>query len=73
MRKATAGTELTAYEKARNKAISNIRYIVEQYFGLSQLHDGADRARFSEIIINAMDALFRQTCPKVSFLKFKKI
>ena len=60
MRKATAGTELTAYEKARNKAISKIRYIVEQYFGLSQLHDGADRARFPEMIINAMDALFRQ-------------
>ena len=60
MRKATAGTELTAYEKARNKAISKIRYIVEQYFGLSQLHNGADRARFPEMIINAMDALFRQ-------------
>ena len=60
MRKATAGTELTAYEKARNKAISKIRYILEQYFGLSHLHDSANRARFPEMIINTMDALFRQ-------------
>jgi IS5 family transposase len=35
MRKETVGTKLTEYEIARNKAISKIRYIVEQYFGLS--------------------------------------
>jgi len=39
MRKTTAGTELTKYEKERNKAISKVRYIVEQYFGLSHLYN----------------------------------
>ena len=60
MRKATIGTELTKYEKERNKAISKVRYIVEQYFGLSQLHNRAHRARFPRLIKNALDALFRQ-------------
>jgi IS5 family transposase len=60
MRKATPGTELTAYEKERNKAISKIRYIVEQYFGLSHLHHNAFRARFTRMVKNAIDALFRQ-------------
>lgn len=60
MRKATTGVELTDYEKERNKAISKIRYIVEQYFGLSHLHHNAFRARFSKLIKNAIDALFRQ-------------
>jgi len=39
MRKATTGAELTEYEKERNKAISKVRYIVEQYFGLSHLYN----------------------------------
>jgi len=60
MRKATAGTELTEYETARNKAISKVRYIVEQYFGLSHLYNKAYRARFPKLIKNALDALFRQ-------------
>jgi len=60
MRKATAGNELTEYEKERNKAISKIRYIVEQYFGLSHLHNNAFRARFPKMLKNALDALFRQ-------------
>lgn len=60
MRKATAGTELTEFEITRNKAISKIRYIVEQYFGLSHLHNDAYRARFPRLIKNALDALFRQ-------------
>ena len=60
MRKATRGAQLTAYEKDRNKAISRIRYIVEQYFGISHLHHHAYRARFTRMIRNAMDALFRQ-------------
>jgi IS5 family transposase len=59
-RKATAGTELTEYETARNKAISKVRYIVEQYFGLSHLYNKAYRARFPKLIKNALDALFRQ-------------
>ena len=60
MRKATAGTELTEYEKDRNKAISKLRYIVEQYFGLSHLYNRAYRARFPKLFKNALDALFRQ-------------
>jgi IS5 family transposase len=61
MRKAVKGTELTEYEKERNKGISKIRYIVEQYFGLSHLHNNASRrARFTRLIKNAIDTLFRQ-------------
>ncbi|MBN1548081.1 MAG: IS5 family transposase [Syntrophaceae bacterium] len=60
MRKATRGTQLTPYERERNKAISKIRYIVEQYFGISHLHHHAHRARFTRLIINALDTLFRQ-------------
>ena len=60
MRKATKGAELTVYEKERNKAISKLRYIVEQYFGISHLHNNAFRARFTRMIKNAIDALFRQ-------------
>jgi IS5 family transposase len=40
MRKATTGAELTEYEIERNKAISKIRYIVEQYFGIDELECG---------------------------------
>jgi transposase, IS5 family len=60
MRKATQGAELTELEKTRNKAIAKIRYIVEQYFGISHLHHHAHRARFTKLIKNAIDALFRQ-------------
>ena len=60
MRKATTGAELTEYEIERNKAISKVRYIVEQYFGLSHLYNKAYRARFPKLIKNALDALFRQ-------------
>ena len=60
MTKATRGTELTPFEKDRNKDISKIRYKVEQYFGLTHLHNNAFRARFTRLIKNAIDALFRQ-------------
>jgi len=50
MRKATKGAELTVYEKDRNKAISKLRYIVEQYFGISHLHNHAFRAKFTRMI-----------------------
>jgi IS5 family transposase len=53
-------TRLTAREKERNKAIAKLRYIVEQYFGLSHLHMDAFKARFIRIIRNSIDALFRQ-------------
>ena len=60
MRKAVKGTELTPYEKERNQAISKVRYIVERYFGISHLHNNAFRAKFTRMIRNAIDALFRQ-------------
>jgi IS5 family transposase len=60
MRKDTRSTKLTEYEKERNKGISKKRYIVEQYFGLSHLHTNAFRARFTRIVKNVLDALFRQ-------------
>jgi transposase, IS5 family len=52
--------KLTEIEKERNKRISKKRYIVEQYFRLSHLHDGAYRARFKKITINIWDAMWRQ-------------
>lgn len=60
MRKDTTTAKLTEYEKERNKKISKKRYIVEQYFGLSHLHQGAHRARFTTLIKNAIDAKVRQ-------------
>jgi IS5 family transposase len=60
MRKDTTTAKLTEYEKQRNKKISKKRYIIEQYFGLSHLHDGAKRARFPTIIKNIIDTMCRQ-------------
>ena len=60
MRKDTTTAKLTEYEIDRNKKISKKRYIVEQYFGLSHLHTRAKRARFTTIIKNGIDAMFRQ-------------
>ena len=60
MRKDTTTAKLTEYEKERNKKISKKRYIVEQYFGLSHLHDRAKRARFTTIIKNIIDTMCRQ-------------
>jgi IS5 family transposase len=63
MRKDTINAKLTDIEKERNKQISKKRYVVEQYFGLSHLHDDAYRARFTTIVKNIWDAICRQTCP----------
>jgi len=60
MRKDTTTAKLTEYEKERNKLISKKRYIVEQYFGLSHLYDGAKQARFTTIIKNTIDIMCRQ-------------
>ena len=60
MRKNTTTTRLTATEIKRNKKISKKRYIVEQYFGLSHLYDGAYRARFTTILKNLWDTMCRQ-------------
>jgi len=60
MRKDTTTAKLTEVEIERNKKISKKRYIVEQYFGLSHLHDGAYRARFTKILNNTWDVMCRQ-------------
>lgn len=60
MRKDTVTAKLTETEIERNKKISRKRYIVEQYFGLSHLNDGAYRARFTTIAKNLWDTMCRQ-------------
>ena len=60
MRKDSTTAKLTELEIQRNKKISKVRYIVEQYFGISHLHDGAKRARFTMITKNKMDCWCRQ-------------
>jgi transposase, IS5 family len=66
MRKDTTTAKLTELEKERNKKISKKRYIVEQYFGLSHLHDGAYRARFTTMVKNIWDAMCRQMAFNIS-------
>ena len=60
MRKDTTTAKITEIEIERNKKIAKKRYIVEQYFGLSHLYDGAYRARFTTIIKNIWDTMCRQ-------------
>ncbi len=60
MRKDTTTAKLTEIEIQRNKKISKKRYIVEQYFGLSHMYDGAYRARFTTILKNIWDTMCRQ-------------
>ena len=66
MRKGTTTAKLTDYEIERNKKISKVRYIVEQYFGLSHLHDTGQRARFTTIAKNNIDIWFRQIAFNIS-------
>jgi transposase, IS5 family len=66
MCKDSTNAKLTELEIQRNKAISKIRYIVEQYFGISHLHDRAKRARFTTIIKNKFDTWFRQAAFNVA-------
>ena len=77
MRKDSTTAKLTEFEIERNKKISKIRYIVEQYFGISHLHDGAKRARFTEINKNKFDVWFRQTAFNIArglkILKFATV
>jgi IS5 family transposase len=60
MRKNHVNAKLTDLEILRNKAISKYRYIVEQYFGISHLHDNGNKARFPQITKNIIDLMFRQ-------------
>jgi len=60
MRKNSTTAKLTDLEIKRNNKISKVRYIVEQYFDISHLHDGAKKARFTTITKNKMDGWCRQ-------------
>ena len=60
MRKDSTIAKLTDFEIERNKKISKVRYIVEQYFGLRHLHDEGQHARFTSIAKNNIDIWFRQ-------------
>ena len=60
MRKDNINAKLTDFEIQRNKSISKFRYIVEQYFGISHLHDNGSRARFPKLMKNIIDIMFRQ-------------
>jgi transposase, IS5 family len=66
MRNNSTTAKLTELEIQRNKAISKIRYVVEQYFGISHLHGRAKRARFTTIIKNQFDGWFRQAAFNVA-------
>ena len=66
MRKDSTTAKLTEYEIERNKKISKVRYIVEQYFGISHLKDNAKRARFTDIAKNKFDGWYRQASYNIS-------
>ena len=66
MRKDSTTAKLTEYEIERNKKISNVRYIVEQYFGISHLKDHAKRARFADIAKNKFYGWYRQASYNIS-------
>jgi len=66
MRKNSTTAKLTEYEIQRNKKLSKVRYIVEQYFELSHLHDGAKRARLTDIAKNKFDGWYRQAAYNIA-------
>ena len=66
MRKDSTTAKLTDNEKERNKKLSEVRYFVEQYFGISHLHDSANRARFTNIAKNKLDGWYRQAAYNIA-------
>jgi hypothetical protein len=66
MRKETQTAKIREIEMERNEKISKKRYIAEQYFGLSHLHDGAYRTRFARMMKNIWDSM----CPQMAFNMF---
>ena len=65
MRKNTTTAKLTDFEINQNKQVSKVRYIVEQYFGISHLHDGAYPVRHSIFYI---DSFFQHYLGNYSFV-----
>jgi len=66
MRKDSTTAKLTEFEIERNKKISKVRYIVEQYFGISHQKDNAKRARFPQMDKNKFDCWYRQAAYNIS-------
>lgn len=50
MRKDYVNAKLPELEHKRNKMIAKVRYKIEQYFGLTELHMRAGRARFTSLL-----------------------
>ena len=74
MRKDSTTAKLTETEIERNKSISKVRYIVEQYFGISHLHDQAKRARFTSTAKNKFDGWCHQAAYNIRMgLKILKV
>lgn len=74
MRKDSTTAKLTNWEIERNKKISKVRYIVEQYFDISHLKDEAKRARFPSINRNNFDCWMRQAAYNIfKSLKIPKL
>ncbi len=69
MRKDEKNAKLTDLEIERNKGISKLRYIVEQYFGIRHRYDNGNKARFPEIMKNIIDIMFRQFAFRVNQLR----
>jgi len=63
MRKDERNAKLTAFEIERNKMISKVRYKIEQYFGVTSLHQGASRARFTTLAKEGWD----RVCQVIAF------
>ncbi|HOO45663.1 MAG TPA: IS5 family transposase [Deltaproteobacteria bacterium] len=63
MRKDERNATLTQLEIERNKMISKVRYKIEQYFGVTALHQGARRARFTTLAKEGWDLL----CHAITF------
>jgi len=63
MRKDERNATLTQLEIERNKMISKVRYKIEQYFGVTALHQGAGRTRFTTLAKEGWDRL----CHAIAF------
>ena len=63
MRKDERNARLTELEIERNKMIFKVRYKIEQYFGVTALHQGAGQARFTTLAWEGWDRL----CQAIAF------
>ncbi len=57
MRKAQINVKLIDRETQRNQWISKVRYKIEQYFGLSSLHQWAGTAHFTTLVKEGWDRI----------------